>query len=478
MKRRATTAFLLGGLVFLAAVGRVIASRSSDRFDHRQHEKLFPSCESCHAGAVSAGASLWPAPESCAACHDGTVADSVPWSPPAGARASNLAFSHSTHEDAMRAGSVPDSTARCAACHVPAGGERMDVKVAVVGQCLDCHRQGPDHLALPDTACAACHLSLASATTLSMERIAAFPIPESHGNPRFLPVTHAELARGGGSDSPVAASCATCHAREFCTQCHVDALEQPSIQALASDRRSLAHRATLVAPASHASAAFGARHGALATSREASCQTCHTRESCTACHVIPPNGSDRLAAVATGRGLGARIARVRPVTHGTNFAETHAAPAAASPRTCAACHARAQCLDCHRPDAGAAGSYHPAGFLVRHPAAAYSRETSCADCHSTTGFCAACHQQAGLVAQRTLRPGFHDSKQFFLAGHGQAARQSLETCVGCHTERDCLTCHSAQGGRRFNPHGPGFDADRLKRKNPEMCTACHGVSIP
>jgi hypothetical protein len=77
-----------------------------------------------------------------------------------------------------------------------------------------------------------------------------------------------------------------------------------------------------------------------------------------------------------------------------------------------------------------------------------------------------------------LRPGFHDGKQFFLAGHGQAARQSLETCVGCHTERDCLTCHSAQGGRRFNPHGPGFDGARLKRKNPEMCTACHGVSIP
>jgi hypothetical protein len=50
--------------------------------------------------------------------------------------------------------------------------------------------------------------------------------------------------------------------------------------------------------------------------------------------------------------------------------------------------------------------------------------------------------------------------------------------VSCHVERDCLTCHSAQGGRRFNPHGPGFDAARLKQKNPEMCTVCHGAAIP
>ncbi|MCA9768685.1 MAG: hypothetical protein KC485_07710, partial [Gemmatimonadetes bacterium] len=65
-----------------------------------------------------------------------------------------------------------------------------------------------------------------------------------------------------------------------------------------------------------------------------------------------------------------------------------------------------------------------------------------------------------------------------LVGHGQAARQSLESCVSCHVERDCTVCHSAQGGRRFNPHGPGFDAERLRRRNPEMCIACHGRAIP
>ena len=66
----------------------------------------------------------------------------------------------------------------------------------------------------------------------------------------------------------------------------------------------------------------------------------------------------------------------------------------------------------------------------------------------------------------------------FGLNHGTAARQNIETCVACHSERDCLVCHSAQAGRRFDPHGPGFDADRLRKKNPQTCAACHGSNIP
>ena len=133
---------------------------------------------------------------------------------------------------------------------------------------------------------------------------------------------------------------------------------------------------------------------------------------------------------------------------------------------------------CHRPDAARASGYHPVGVLARHPAAAYNRETSCGDCHNTAGFCTSCHVRAGVVARGALRPGYHDASPTFIVGHGTAARQNLESCVSCHVERDCLTCHSALGGRHFSPHGPGFDAARLKRKNPEVCTACHGVNIP
>lgn len=116
--------------------------------------------------------------------------------------------------------------------------------------------------------------------------------------------------------------------------------------------------------------------------------------------------------------------------------------------------------------------------MTLHPSAAYARETSCGDCHNVASFCQTCHRSAGLVSTKALGSGYHDASRFFLAGHGQAARQSLESCTACHVERDCLTCHSAVGGRGYNPHGPGFDAERLRRKNPEMCAACHGASAP
>jgi hypothetical protein len=260
----------------------------------------------------------------------------------------------------------------------------------------------------------------------------------------------------------------------------VDAPEQASIQALAPDPRALAIGAELKAPAGHSAPDFITRHGGQARGGAKDCRSCHTQESCTACHIQQPAAARGLAMAGPGRGKGAEITRARPATHGTDFRESHAPLAQANPRSCAACHARTECLDCHRPTAASTGGYHPAGFVLRHPAAAYVRESSCADCHSSTAFCAACHEQSGLTAQKRLGSGYHDSKSSFIFGHGQAARQNLESCVSCHTERDCLVCHatSGVGGRNFSPHGPGFDAPRLKRKNPEMCSACHGVSIP
>jgi hypothetical protein len=130
--------------------------------------------------------------------------------------------------------------------------------------------------------------------------------------------------------------------------------------------------------------------------------------------------------------------------------------------------------------ADAPPGYHPAGFLAQHPAAAYARETDCSACHNTRQFCTACHANAGFGTGGRLRPGYHDAKRNFLLGHGQAARQELESCVSCHTEQECMQCHasSAVGGRNFNPHGPGFDPERLRRRNPQMCTACHGAAVP
>lgn len=448
-------------------------------FDHDLHGALFPaSCVTCHAGAREAGAPLWPTPAGCAACHDGQVQPRVEWQPPTAPPPSNLRFAHDRHAAATR-----DSVA-CAQCHT-GPDPRGAVHRSAVAQCIDCHQPGGSHLEVASRECATCHVPLAQAARLTLSDVAGFPVPRSHAVDGFSLGGHGEGASVRGADGrwTVAASCATCHAQNFCLNCHVNAPEVPAIQALASDQRSLVHRANFMAPPSHAATNFIAAHGKDARRNEPTCATCHTQPSCTACHVAtPPAQVSAMHQPGPGRAAGAQVRRHPPVSHTAAFREGHGSEAAAAPRTCSTCHMREDCLSCHRPDAGRAaggGDYHPTGFLARHPSAAYARQTTCGDCHNAQQFCVSCHAQAGLNARNTQGgASFHDAKGSFLVGHGQAARQSLESCVSCHVERDCVSCHSVVGGRSFNPHGPGWDPARLRKRNPEMCIACHGVNIP
>jgi len=391
-------------IAFLGLALVAVVQTPVQGFDHFQHKALFPSCTSCHAGAARKDASLWPEPASCAACHDGTIEKTVVWRPRSTARRTNLRFDHLQHATA-----ATNQPGTCAGCHTEVGQPRMVVRGPVVQRCLDCHGVRVAHLAAPDSACSTCHVALVRATALTRRDVADFPAPPSHAAANFL----SRGGHGAVTRVTVEKSCATCHAREFCYQCHAGTAPPRAVAWLSSDPRS--------------------------------------------------------TAIA---------ARAAPASHGDNFADRHGHEAASSTTRCAGCHVRADCLECHRPNAASGAGYHPDGFLSRHPAAAYARETSCSDCHNVGAFCTSCHTRAGLVAEGVLRSGYHDTRQFFLAGHGQAARQGLESCASCHAERDCLPCHSAVGGRRFNPHGPGFDPGRLRRKNFEMCTVCHGAGVP
>ncbi len=469
----------LGVALVAGTPGAAQDPASRQGFDHVRHRQVLPSCTGCHVGAVEPDSAMWPDSVACAACHDGAVRPAVSWQPPDTPRPSNQRFLHDLVSLMVRPAAGQPEPPACVDCHQDEGAPWMTVRRAVVQRCLDCHGVRVPHLAAPDTACASCHLPLVEATDLTRDRIAAWPAPPSHREVGFARREgHGVAAQGSAGGAPVAASCATCHARDFCITCHVDAPEQAVIQALEPDARSTAIATRLAPPASHADPGFLGRHGAIVRRTPAACATCHARESCATCHVGAPRLAAALHRREPGRGPGALTTRRAPPSHGQRFADRHAVVAASAPATCAGCHIRTDCLACHRPDAGAAPGFHPVGFLTRHPAAAYARETSCADCHNVGGFCASCHASAGLTATRTLGSGYHDASRFFIAGHGGAARQSLESCVGCHTEPDCLQCHSALGGRHFNPHGPGFDPERLRRKNPEMCTACHGTAIP
>lgn len=481
MRRRGARALvLLGAALLVAAGGSRLRQGPASSFDHAKHAKLFVNCGTCHAGVETPGQAPWPSPVACTSCHDGTVEKRVDWQPRSGPRPSNLRFDHRRHADLRR--QRGDTTGSCSDCHADRGAQWMQVRGPRAPQCVSCHAPaGGDHLALPDSACATCHVPLARATALPRERIAQLPTPASHKTADFLASGHGKQARQTTGGFRVAQSCATCHARDFCVSCHVNAPEVPAIQALEADTRSLLVPHELKAPATHAARDFETKHGVLAGKNGASCSTCHTRESCLTCHGADAPASARaLFAAGPGRGAGARTTARLPSSHAPGWRTRHGPVASASMRSCASCHVRDYCLTCHLPNAARRGTYHPAGYLTRHPADAYTRASSCADCHNTGEFCQSCHNQSGLSARRTLlgAGGYHDGNRQFFLGHGQAARQSLESCVSCHVERDCLTCHSVVRGRGFNPHGPGFDPERMLRKNPQLCIACHGLAIP
>ena len=227
------------------------------------------------------------------------------------------------------------------------------------------------------------------------------------------------------------------------------------------------------APSTHRAPDFLETHQGLLATQRTMCAVCHAQESCWQCHRGNPDVAEGLPTAASGTGLNMKVTRRPPASHTPEFVNGHGSTADARPESCAGCHVRQDCLECHRPNPAKAAGYHPVGFLTSHPQQAYTREVSCANCHNTAAFCTSCHKQAGLVANGPINRGYHDKVPQFLAGHGPAARQSLESCVSCHVETDCLACH-----RQFNPHGPGFKPEALRSRAEGMCRVCHGAVIP
>lgn len=484
---------VLAAMVTLALPGGAQGRGQGGGFPHARHERLFPVCESCHAGIPSGDASAAMPDESvCRQCHNGTDEREVTWRRPERGPG-QLRFSHPSH-----AAEVDSSGRACATCHATGTARRMAVGRARPETCLGCHtHQATAHLA-EDNRCAVCHVPLTDAAGLSAQRVAALPKPASHERAGFT-LAHAPA-------SPLAsASCSVCHARESCARCHVNASSQPLIAALGRDARvasNVAGRAPVYpVPPDHGSDAFETQHGVEARANTGRCATCHARSSCTTCHVgsgaadvlvripLPQRGDApgvRLTLAPgslplkpppplTAQGDPRKPAPARVVrVHAGDFRTAHGAQAAAGRLTCEGCHEQRFCSECHAGENRRL--FHPANFAQRHAADSYGRETECASCHNAELFCRSCHAQTGLATRGRLDVAFHNAQPLWLLQHGRAARQGLQGCTTCHVQRDCLTCHSTLGWG-VSPHGPGFQADRLAARNATQCLMCH-LKVP
>ncbi len=186
---------------------QVYARTGRPPFPHQRHEKLFPTCTGCHAGAITGEASaLLPPAALCGECHDGTISRRVRYQG-ASPRQDFLRFAHREHAAQV------DSTGRlCTTCHARGPDARwLDVQRARPETCQSCHtHRATAHLA-PDNRCATCHIPLARSRTITAEQMAGLPKPPSHDAPQFA-------ARHAVSAADAQAQCATCHTRDSCAR--------------------------------------------------------------------------------------------------------------------------------------------------------------------------------------------------------------------------------------------------------------------
>ena len=510
---RGLALLLVLAIVSVTSVGWAwgVATRAdSSPFPHQAHARLFPVCETCHEAIASPDSSRhFPSAVSCAECHDGTRLKRVPWN---GRRAhpSNLAFAHGSHQQ-REWKETPAPT--CRTCHaVGDTATFMAVDRATPASCQQCHaHRAPDHLARENT-CSQCHVPLTRATGLSDSTVAALPVPAWHDTPGFLS-EHSPRAAGDKLQ------CATCHARESCARCHPNATEVSRTAAVASDAR-VARALRGVAPEyftppSHGRSDWASSHGDSAKGRLATCASCHAQPSCATCHIgrgaarqiarlsrPDPDGARGVRlritpvdVVARGAVLAFPHATASPTSrhtrdvalatpaphasdtlptlvriHPADFGDRHGASASSGQLNCLGCHEERTCSSCH--NGGSRRQFHAVNFMSRHGASAAGREQECASCHTTETFCRECHRGQALASTGARNVVYHDRQPNWLQQHGQSARLEMQSCVSCHQQRDCTRCHSDLG-LRVNPHGPGFDAARMSKRNPQLCLTCH-----
>lgn len=442
-----------------ATAGWPAAAAVQDTFPHARHANLFTDCAACHDVANAERTARFPTLDACTPCHDGSIVRQVTWTLRP-ARATNLQFTHSAHPETP-----------CEACHaVSDSAGPMQVGRARGEACTVCHAQD-NETHLTQAECSTCHVPLTEARTLLAADLARFPKPPTHDS-TWIPRHR---------DQATSATCAVCHTRDFCSSCHVNASRVAAIAALPTDARvatlARARRPRYPVPATHQARDFVRAHGLVAERSTATCANCHARESCLTCH----REEERVVAVTAlprrvrGGAPGVDLSGIRPPSHTPDYELNHRVAASAGEAVCSRCHTSSFCSTCH---AGArAPTFHGANFVQRHSEGAWTRSNDCSACHQTEAFCLECHRSLGMGRAGIPRGKYHDTTPLWLFGHGGVARRSIETCTACHTQSDCLACHSPYQGWGVNPHGSGFNP-RVGDRNAVTCRICHVSGIP
>lgn len=343
------------------------------KFSHRRHLKAGMNCVSCHEKAKTSdkvsdrllpagrscdnchGAQHPPPPKAkrqCAMCHQvdrlGLVSKTVTHEP------ARLRFSHRAHRDSD-----------CSRCHGDLGQVDLATRehLPTEANCLSCH-DGKKQ----SNACQLCHprsgagrLKIASNRARGVQ--ALVPRGDRRGalahDLRFV-YDHAAIATAQRS------TCMGCHAERFCSDCHGQGTRPMQIHP----------------------AGYLGTHGIGASFNSDSCMSCHQRATdCRACH-LRFGISDRRS-LLTPQADAPKSLRFHPPNYATLAGpQVHAADARTNIAACASCHSEDTCLACHattqvaRP--GLSANPHGANFVASGRCSSLSKHNrrTCLKCHA------------------------------------------------------------------------------------------------
>lgn len=284
--------------------------------------------------------------------------------------------------------------------------------------------------------CAACH------DESFCQKCHSLPMPHPSG---FV-TSHASLA------VRLESGCSMCHGEDECADCHAsrapashaaEPFEHWDPAVLQASRCSVCHEGsrycsdchTSVKPDSHKS---GWDHGAQALAIDSNCGFCHQQTYCADCHGLEMPHGNRFVASHGERSDHSVCSSCHERSqcldcHQSVYPEDHrqsdwlAKHVDGDPDRCQYCHAEPVCSDCH----GGFEMPHPVELLLDHAQPAYKSAASCALCHERED-CLQCH--------RTLIPSDHTD--LFAMDHGTRAKGHLQYCYLCHTSESlCGACH-------------------------------------
>ncbi len=258
----------VGGVIaclVLAACAGVLGLRrgAPESFPHRKHVVAGVSCTRCHTGIEQPGSALHvPNDAICTSCHtkphdpapcSGCHVSQAAISELVEARA-HLKFDHAKH--------LASAQGNCMRCHDGVTGDAKRLRPPMA-TCFRCHDDAREA-----RRCDSCHRDLAEEGTL----------PESH-----LAHDGDWLREHGTRAASSGDLCETCHGQSFCASCHGQtAPAVPAATRFSDPFRASVHRA-----------GFAARHALEARSDPGACATCHAPDRCTSCHVAKGVAGER-----------------------------------------------------------------------------------------------------------------------------------------------------------------------------------------